>query len=318
MILVVTSKNDLTADRLVCELTDRNASFARFDLAEFPRALSMSAVLEGADSHWNGEIRTTCKRVQLSDVQAIYYRRPTGFELPDHLGASDRAFAVAEARRGVGGLLHSMSCTWVNHPARVADAEFKPAQLAVAADCGFRVPRSLLTNDPDSAREFVARHGASALYKPMSAANIVDDGGGVSMVFTSRVRPDDIVDADTALTMNLFQEWVPKLFDARVTVFGDRVFGVAIDAGSPAGHLDWRIDYSSLTYRPVEVPGEVCDAMLGYLSRWGLTYGAFDFAVTEEAWFFLKCNANGQFGWIEAEVGLPMTEALADLLIGGS
>ncbi|MGH3889570.1 MAG: hypothetical protein ACRDYA_24270 [Egibacteraceae bacterium] len=30
----------------------------------------------------------------------------------------------------------------------------------------------------------------------------------------------------------------------------------------------------------------------------------------------LECNANGQFGWLEAETGLPITAAMADLLIG--
>jgi hypothetical protein len=45
-----------------------------------------------------------------------------------------------------------------------------------------------------------------------------------------------------------------------------------------------------------------------------LLYGAFDFAVAGEDWYFLECNANGQYGWIEAETGLPMTASLAELL----
>ena len=45
-------------------------------------------------------------------------------------------------------------------------------------------------------------------------------------------------------------------------------------------------------------------------------YGAFDFAITDDFWYFLECNANGQFGWLEAETGLPITAAIADLLLG--
>src|SRR5262249_24312219 len=133
-------------------------------------------------------------------------------------------------------------------------------------------------------------------------------------VFTSRIRVGDINDADFSVTMNLIQEWVPKRFDSRVTVFGDRVFGVAIHAETADAHLDWRIDYSALTYEPIAVPGSIAGATVAYLERFGLLYGAVDFAVTDDEWYFLECNANGQYGWIEAETGLPMTEALVDLL----
>jgi hypothetical protein len=55
-----------------------------------------------------------------------------------------------------------------------------------------------------------------------------------------------------------------------------------------------------------------------YLTRFGLVFGAFDFAVTRTgAWWFLECNSNGQWAWLEERTGLPMTAALADLLLEG-
>lgn len=116
--------------------------------------------------------------------------------------------------------------------------------------------------------------------------------------------------------MSLFQEWVPKRYDARVTVVGKRIFGVAIHASSSDAYLDWRIDYSSLRYQPVEPPARVSNGIFAYMKHFSLLYGAFDFAVTDDQWYFLECNANGQFGWIESESGLPITAAVADLLAG--
>ncbi len=50
----------------------------------------------------------------------------------------------------------------------------------------------------------------------------------------------------------------------------------------------------------------------------GLTFGAFDFAVDHEgAWIALEINPEGQFGWIEQETGVPVTEAIADFLTEG-
>jgi glutathione synthase/RimK-type ligase-like ATP-grasp enzyme len=109
---------------------------------------------------------------------------------------------------------------------------------------------------------------------------------------------------------------VPKRYDARVTVVDQRIFGVAIRTSSPDTRLDWRIDYSSLRYEPVELPACVSSGILSYMNSFGLLYGASDFAVTYDDWYFLECNANSQFGWIEAETGLPITATVADLLAG--
>jgi hypothetical protein len=54
---------------------------------------------------------------------------------------------------------------------------------------------------------------------------------------------------------------------------------------------------------------------VGGLEAMDLRYGSFDFAVTSnDDYVFLECNSGGQFGWIEANTGLPITHALADLL----
>jgi len=312
MILVLTNENDRTADRVIAELRRRVHPVCRFDLSDFPCRLSVTGHFDSG-AGWLGTIRTEDGLIELGDVKAIYYRRPTAFSFPDGIAGSDLVFATAEARRGLGGLLLSVPVRWVNHPSKVADAEFKPIQLTVAAQCGLAVPRTVLTNEPQVAREFFRSSDSTILYKPLSAANIVTPHG-VALVFTSRIRVDDINDDDFSVTMNLIQEWVPKRFDSRVTVFGDRVFGVAIHAETADAQLDWRIDYSALRYEPVTVPESIADATVAYLERFGLLYGAFDFAVTDDEWYFLECNANGQYGWIEAETGLPMTEALVDLL----
>ena len=55
----------------------------------------------------------------------------------------------------------------------------------------------------------------------------------------------------------------------------------------------------------------------GYLEAFGLAFGCFDFAVDPDGvpWF-LECNPNGQWAWMEDPTGAPMTSAFADLLEG--
>lgn len=312
MILVLTNGKDRTADRVVAELGRRAEAVTRFDLADFPCRVTINAELLGKCG-WRGWVKTEDGQVSLDQVKSIYYRRPTSFIFPDDVVGSDLAFAAAEARRGFGGLFFSLPTRWVNHSGRVADAEFKPAQLHAAASCGLTTPRTLLTSDPDQARIFCQSIGQGVVYKPLSAAHIVS-GDELQLVFTSKISAADIDDIDLSLTMNIFQEWVPKSYDARVTVVGQNFFGVAIHAASSDAYVDWRTDYASLSYEPIDLPVCVSDGISAYMKRFGLLYGAFDFAVTDDHWYFLECNANGQFGWLEAETGLPVTAAIADLL----
>lgn len=86
---------------------------------------------------------------------------------------------------------------------------------------------------------------------------------------------------------------VNKAADLRVLVVGREVFAVRIESGM----LDWRRDYSALSYRVVDLPDRVEKALLAYLDHFGLASGSFDFAVDEAGClWWLELNPNGQWG----------------------
>lgn len=305
-VLVVTSLHDPTADVVISELHDRDVPVVRLDSGDFPASLSVEAEITEHGLH--GRLLTPSRTADLANVRALYYRRPTGFAFP-HLDEQDARFALTQARYGLGGVLASLpGCLYVNHPHRIGDAEFKPAGLATAAAAGFLLPPTLITSNPDAAREFIKRH-SSVIYKPLSNPVYRVDGVS-SAVKVAEVYEADIND-DVAGTAHLFQQRVPKVADVRVTVIGGEVFCVRIDSDL----LDWRTDYSKLTYTPVEAPPGIRPTLDLYMAHFGLVFGAFDFAVGEDGrWWFLECNPSGQWHWLEDETGLPMTAALADLL----
>ncbi|MER6525352.1 ATP-grasp ribosomal peptide maturase [Streptomyces sp. NPDC001508] len=305
-VLVVTSLHDPTADVVIRELHDRGVPVVRLDSGDFPASLSVEAEITGDGIQ--GRISTPSRTADLADVRSLYYRRPSGFAFP-HLSEQDARFAVTQARYGLGGVLASLpGCRYVNHPHRVGDAEFKPSGLTAAIGAGFHVPPSLITSSPDAARAFIKRH-AAVIYKPLwNPAYLID--GVSSVVKVAEVTPEDIDDR-VAGTAHLFQQLVPKTADVRVTVIGSRVFCVRIDSDL----LDWRTDYSRLSYTPVEPPPGIEQALHRYLDHFGLVFGAFDFCVGEDGrWWFLECNPSGQWYWLEPETGLPMCSALVDLL----
>jgi ATP-grasp ribosomal peptide maturase len=315
-VLILGREVDPTTDRLVEVLSERGVPVFRTDLAAFPQALTLDAQL-GPDG-WDGVLATDYREVLLSNIRSVWYRHPSHFVLPEELSGPERRHAAAEARCGLAGVLSSLDVLWVNYPARESDA-LKPRQLHVARRCGLKVPDSLVTNKPNSVRKFADRVGGTLAGKALAAALLVESGR-LQTVYTRRIEQlelDDLSGVDT--TLHFFQPFISKLFEARVTVVGNRVFGAAIHAGSDAARIDFRSDYDSLSYSVVKPPESVIAGMRSFLKTFGLAFGVFDFAVTQdEEWIMFECNPCGAYSWLEDALGLPITAALADLLENGA
>lgn len=313
-VVVLTEASDVTADMVIQELQSRGVPVFWFDTAQFPMSLTVNSYF---DDTWRGTLDGPDGSIELESVKSVYFRRPTSFIFPDTMTDAERKFAEGEARRGIGGLLMALPCLWLNHPSRVADAEYKPYQLAVAARYGLDVPRTLLTNDPtasEAAREYL---GSELVYKPLSSTSVVD-GNRLSMVYTTAVPPEFIAEKRVSLTVHQFQERIPKYRDVRATVVGDHVYAADLFSNDPNGPLDWRADYSAIRYERTKLPARVEARLLTLTRQLELRFCAADFIVTpDERYYFVDLNPNGEWGWIEKETGLPIAAAVAELLAEG-
>ncbi|MGH3852617.1 MAG: MvdC/MvdD family ATP grasp protein [Pseudonocardiaceae bacterium] len=105
-VLVLTGPEDPTADAVISEITRRGIRVARHDLGDFPARASLSAIHDS--DGWSGRITGTDATTNLDEVVAVYYRRPSRFTFPPGMSDVDRAYAEAEARLGVGGVLTAL------------------------------------------------------------------------------------------------------------------------------------------------------------------------------------------------------------------
>ncbi|MBM9506467.1 ATP-grasp ribosomal peptide maturase [Actinacidiphila acididurans] len=310
-VLVVTEADDLTADMVITELNRRNVPVVRFNPADIGTGLTVSARFGTCSAPVVGQVRTPSRTADLTRLRAVYWRRP---EWPafSHLEPDDARFAAAQVRFGLAGALYATDCPlWVNHPLRIAAADYKPAQLALAQRLGLAVPPTLVTNDPDEAREFIGAHD-EVLYKTLRWTPYARNGVPVTG-WAEPVTADEI-DESVRVAPHLFQVRMDKVADVRVLVVGRHTFAVRIESGL----LDWRKDYSALTYTVEHLPDRVNTALLACLERLGLASGSFDLAVDRRGdYWWLELNPNGQWGWLETETGLPMSSAFADLLTQG-
>lgn len=314
-VLILARDLDPSADEMVTALRDRGTPVVRVNTAWFPAQLSISAGLRGG--HWSGQLRTPAHVVDLDEIHAVWYRSPEAYQMPAALSGAERHHAFLEAKYGLGGILSSLDALWVNHPARIADASYKPIQLVQAHAAGLTVPDTLITNEPEAVREFAAE---GRTITKLLGANTISEEGTRKLSWTRVLGDTDLADlCGIEVTTHLMQRWVPKQHEARVIVIGDHLTAVAIHAGSDQTKVDWRTDYDALSYEVVDLPGPVARGVRELMLSFGLIYGALDFVVTPAGeWTFLEVNPGGQYGWLETTAGVPFTDVLADLLTKGA
>jgi glutathione synthase/RimK-type ligase-like ATP-grasp enzyme len=310
--------------RVLAALQKRRFPVLCFDRSDFPQSLHLVARLDSELAGWQGEMVYQGRRYRLDDFRSIWYRRPSRtYTFVSGLSEAEHQYARAEAQRGFEGILRSCSCLWVSHPDAIRAAEWKPKQLLYARRLGLRVPKTLITTDPQAALHFFDECQGEVVYKPLSQGVPRPKVGEVwqGAVYTTkltRVALQAHLSA-IALTATQFQEYIAKAFELRLNVIGPRVFAAEIHSQhSERAKIDFRLGYQDLRYRIHTLPACIEDACKRLVRLFKLQFAALDLLVTPDGQYvFVDLNSNGQWGWIEQQTGLPLTEALVDLLEQG-
>jgi hypothetical protein len=300
--LIPSEPRDMHAVEVALALEARGAEPVLWFGADFPTRLAGSIEVGGGGGlGW--EMRGLDTAPVHPPFDGVWLRRPTAPVLPAGLHPADRPVAERETRELVQGLywLGGREAFWVNPLASRGRAESKAVQLAEAARLGFAVPRTLLSNDPERIREFLAARRGRAIYKPFFPAGW--EGATTTAVLgTSEIEPEDLPpDEILRATPGIFQERIEKAYELRVTAFGGFLAAARLDTQAvPEARLDSRAAGPSVPIRPAELPPAVERRCFELLERLGLVFGCFDFAVTPEGeHVFFEVNPAGQFLWVE-------------------
>ena len=323
MILIITNKQDYTADFLILRLQARGIEFVRLNTEDFPTEIQLNLNY----SHpWidTSFISVYGKKVYMHEVKGVWYRRPK-LPLP-HTSISSvkaREFVIAESQYTLEAFWQMLDCVWVSKPAKLIESEYKPFQLLVARRVGFAIPKTLITNEPKEAQQFIDSY-KDVVYKPLKRGYFSDtDNNSIGLIYTNVITASDLDNlSSVAFAPCLFQVNTPKLFELRITVVGSRVFAVRLDSQqSLNGTQDWRrADISTLKHQAYRLPTTVEEKCVNLVAELGLSFGAIDIIVTpENEYIFLEINPNGQWAWIEQLLpDVNISDALIDHLKGDS
>jgi hypothetical protein len=265
---------------------------------------------ELAGSAPRGELRLDGGRFRLEDFGGVYTRLMEDSRLPE-LRSEPLDSPVRRRCRA----LHEALAQWYEiSPARVVNRArsqgsngSKPYQSQLICAVGFAVPETLVTNDPELVREFVAVHG-SVVYKSIS---------GVRSIVT-RLAEDDLARLEHI-------RWCPVQFQAhvpgpnvRVHVVGAEVFATAVRSEATDYRYGLRQVDEAATLEAVEIPDELADRCVRLAAALDLPFAGIDLLVPPDAEpVCLEVNPSPAFSYYELETGQPIARALARHLAGG-
>ena len=214
--------------------------------------------------------------------------------------------------------LTGLDVFWIGHPINERRAQSKILQKIVARELGFKIPKTLFTNE----YSMVSRLDYDDLaIKPISSDHIPCDDSGDLVFYTRRVSAKQILDLGQSSfenNINFIEEYTDKLYELRITVIKDECFAARIDSqvqGEEEGAIDWRQGYEhNIKFSPTNIPTTIERKCLDYLHYFDLNFGCFDFIVDKDGnYIFLECNTNGQWVWLEEEANLPISQKFTDV-----
>lgn len=309
MILVVSYEGEAHTDTVLRHLAARGCEVARLDMADFPAPAGLAA-------QWPSQgppsfvVDTPAGRLDLAGVDAVWWRRVQPFTVdPAITSVERRHFAASETGQAVYGMLDSLDCPWVNPRQADAAAHHKPLQWSVARALGLRVPRTLVTTQPEAAREFVQSLGLGHVVFKAFLASIEE------WRETRLVEAEDLQRLELLrLAPVIFQEYIAGV-DLRITLVGRQVFAAEIDARHSSYPVDMRMVIGEGRVQAVELPAGLQQQLLALQDRLGLVYGAVDMRRSDDGeYHFLEVNPAGQWLFVEERTGQPISQAHATLL----
>jgi len=320
IVLIITRSSDNeSVDSVAAAIRQKGGRPFRFNTDEFPTKIRL--VAEYGIGKEKLQLESEDDRVNLRDVAAVWHRRlEIGGQIPITIDPQLRVASIGEASRTVKGMLESLKTFRLDPEPAIRLAENKQLQLQLAREVGLETPRTLITNDARAVKAFAKRCRAGMIVKMLSSFAIYDQQGE-KVVFTNRVSAADLDHLDELhLCPMTFQENIAKALEIRATVVGDQVFAASIASqSSAAARDDWRKDGLALQeeWEAYKLPAVVKRRLLKLMDRFKLNYGAADFILTPGGRLvFLEINPAGEFFWLEKWPGLPISAAIADVLLG--
>jgi glutathione synthase/RimK-type ligase-like ATP-grasp enzyme len=125
-----------------------------------------------------------------------------------------------------------------------------------------------------------------------------------SLIYTNQIGCADLDCLDDLFHCpTLFQQFIFKKCDVRITIVDNDIHAVALTAQDAHGGQRCDIrrnNMSDVAYERITLPDTVGLALLEIMKHYDLRFAAIDMVVSAaHEWYFLEINPNGQWAWLD-------------------
>lgn len=304
MILVYGGLADRVTELVCARLLACGYEFHLVDTAVYPTGYDLAWRWRGSIPE--GYIAGDGWRVELDELTGVYarYAGPEARIQPEDIAPDLTPSLYAERDTGLAALFEDLPCTVVNRMAGGVSNHSKPLQGLHVRACGLLTPPTLVTSDPDAAREFYDRHGQEVIYKSLSGIRSI----------VRRLSDEQL--ARLPLLRHgpsQFQAFIPG-DDVRVHTVGDQLFATRV-VSEAVDYRYARREGKQVAMEPANLPPHVVRGCLELARRMDLLLAGIDLRETPDGEYYcFEVNPSPGFLYYEQATGQPISAALADLL----
>lgn len=316
MVLILTHSADFYVPELLAsQLKQLGFESLRINTDDFPSHFQLTYQKNGA---LESSLTINNKTLNLSQVKGVILRKYWGPKAADNVSPQFRAACRNESQACLEGVINLLSQTvpFIDSLALIKNASNKITQLQVAASLGIKIPNTMVTNNPEHLSSFYHSHKGRIVTKMMTALSSSMSGSSF-FVSTNKVLPEHLESASLLEHCPMiFQEEIDKAYELRVIYVGGKFFVGKIQANTPYATDSRLLQKEQFEWVHYQLPQLVEEQLNRLMLHFNLQFGAIDIIRdTNKRYLFLEVNPTGEWGMLEKDLNLPISEAIANLLV---
>lgn len=319
MILLITHSNDFyTIDLVKDRLSNMGYESIRLNSDYFPSNLLLT---EKIGTHCGKSFNLKFDGISLNtnEIQAVWIRKIGLPKISKDVDEIYQDSCFRESNHVLNIFLTELQNKPIIDPFAIINRidGNKFYQLEMANKAGLDIPLTLITNNADELKEFYKNNHklVAKLLTPLTTSM----EGTSNFVFTSLVTDEHIKNIDTLhVTPMTFQELIEKEYELRVIYIAGNFFTGKIDASQTLkGRIDWRLSkQNEIKWENYDLPQMIKNKITLFMNSINLTFGAIDLIKDKNnRYIFLEVNPTGEWGMLEKDLALPISEAIAKALL---
>lgn len=309
--LIISSTIDFSTDLVCYRLLSDNKNFYRLNRDEF---LKHEIQIDLQKKYMQIVIDDKEYYVGFDDLEGIYFRAPVFLRTQSKKELSlEEQLERNQWSSFLRNLIIFQRAIWINNPVDVYRAENKMYQLIKAEECGFNIPKTLITNTSainiEKEKKFVIKALDTALFYDL-------ENNKEMFTYSNVVNSSELKEYNLRQAPIFVQEFLEPKIDCRITFIKGKIFSVKIQKDNEGVYGDWRFYKEKLEYIPFQLPKSIEGVITKLMYELNLNFGGIDLVYSNGRYYFIEVNPTGEWGWLEVKTDMKISSAIKAALCG--